>query len=51
MEQEPIVDVAARTGMSISAVQAWSSRLKRRIAGILAELSVDVAPPGPSARS
>lgn len=48
VEEEAIASVASRTGMSISAVQAWSSRLKRRIAAILDELSVDVAPEGAS---
>jgi DNA-directed RNA polymerase specialized sigma24 family protein len=43
--EEPIASVAERTGMSVAAVQAWSSRLKRRIASILAELSVDTALP------
>lgn len=32
VEEEPIASVCARTGMSTSAVQAWSSRLKRRLA-------------------
>jgi RNA polymerase sigma factor (sigma-70 family) len=43
-EQEPIPSVSARLGMSTSAVQAWSSRLKRRIAELMAELSVDLDP-------
>ncbi|WP_437678118.1 hypothetical protein [Sorangium sp. So ce131] len=32
LEEEPIASVCARTGMSTSAVQAWSSRLRRRLA-------------------
>lgn len=43
-EQESIASVSERLGMSTSAVQAWSSRLKRRIAELMAELSVDVDP-------
>ncbi|WP_187345873.1 RNA polymerase sigma factor [Sorangium cellulosum] len=31
IEEEPIAAVCARTGMSTAAVQAWSSRLKRRL--------------------
>ncbi|XXX78610.1 sigma factor [Sorangium sp. So ce134] len=36
IEEEPIASVCARTGMSTSAVQAWSSRLKRRFAELAA---------------
>ncbi|WP_437571840.1 RNA polymerase sigma factor [Sorangium sp. So ce542] len=36
IEEEPIAAVCARTGMSTAAVQAWSSRLKRRLAELAA---------------
>ena len=42
VHEEPIASVAARTGMSVAAVQAWSSRLKRRIAALAAELDAEV---------
>ncbi|MEP7126271.1 MAG: hypothetical protein ABJE95_35395 [Byssovorax sp.] len=50
-EQESIPSVSARLGMSTSAVQAWSSRLKRRVAELMAELSVDLEPAAIGARS
>ncbi|AUX39836.1 uncharacterized protein SOCE26_012310 [Sorangium cellulosum] len=37
LEEEPIASVCARTGMSTSAVQAWSSRLRRRLAELVTE--------------
>ncbi|MGK3990474.1 sigma-70 family RNA polymerase sigma factor [Sorangium sp. So ce136] len=36
VDEEPIASVCARTGMSASAVQAWSSRLRRRLAALVA---------------
>ncbi|WP_437636725.1 RNA polymerase sigma factor [Sorangium sp. So ce854] len=36
VDGEPIASVCARTGMSTSAVQAWSSRLRRRLAALVA---------------
>ncbi|KYF89927.1 hypothetical protein BE17_45505 [Sorangium cellulosum] len=36
VDEEPIASVCARTGMSTSAVQAWSSRLRRRLAALVA---------------
>ncbi|WP_437968942.1 hypothetical protein WMF04_06480 [Sorangium sp. So ce260] len=42
IKEEPIASVCARTGMSTSAVQAWSSRLRRR----LAELAAGAPRPG-----
>ncbi|KYF57262.1 hypothetical protein BE08_22265, partial [Sorangium cellulosum] len=36
VDREPIASVCARTGMSTSAVQAWSSRLRRRLAALVA---------------
>lgn len=38
VHEEPIPSVAEATGMSISAVQAWSSRLKRLVAGLAREV-------------
>ncbi|MEZ4311760.1 MAG: hypothetical protein R3F14_27330 [Polyangiaceae bacterium] len=39
IREEAISQVCERTGFSTSAVQAWSSRLKRKAAQILSELS------------
>ncbi|WP_437652884.1 RNA polymerase sigma factor [Sorangium sp. So ce1182] len=36
VDEEPIASVCARTGMSTSAVQAWSSRLRRRLTALVA---------------
>jgi RNA polymerase sigma-70 factor (ECF subfamily) len=40
LNDEAIADVAADTGMSVSAVQVWSSRLRRRIAVLSEEIVV-----------
>lgn len=37
IEEEPIASVATATGMSVAAVQAWSSRLKRLAVRVSAE--------------
>lgn len=39
LREEPIASVCSRTGLSTSAVQAWSSRLKRKAAQVLADLA------------
>lgn len=39
IQEEPIPSVCARTGLSVAAAHAWSSRLRRRAAEILGELS------------
>lgn len=41
LEEEPIASVAAAMGMSTSAVQAWSSRLKRLLVKLWAEVAKD----------
>ena len=38
VDEEPIASVCAATGMSTSAVQAWSSRLKRLVRGLAREV-------------
>lgn len=47
VNEEAIAQVASEMGMSVSAVQAWSSRLKRRAAALLDELSNEAAPARP----
>ncbi len=47
VNEEPIAQVAADLKMSVAAVQAWSSRLKRRAAALAEELLGD----GPAARA
>ena len=44
LEEEPIASVCSRTGMSTSAVQAWSSRLKRLLRRLAAEIAAEQAP-------
>lgn len=41
LDEEPIASVCAATGMSTSAVQAWSSRLKRLVQKLAAEIVAD----------
>jgi RNA polymerase sigma-70 factor (ECF subfamily) len=41
VEQEPRLHLRAHTGISTAAVQAWSSRLKRRIAELMGEFRAD----------
>lgn len=50
IEEEPIASICARTGMSACAVQAWSSRLKRRFAELAAG-GGEHARSGPGGRS
>ncbi|WP_437866298.1 RNA polymerase sigma factor [Sorangium sp. So ce363] len=50
IEEEPIASVCARTGMSACAVQAWSSRLRRRFAELAAG-GGEHARSGPGGRS
>ncbi|WP_437914926.1 hypothetical protein WME73_05025 [Sorangium sp. So ce302] len=50
IEEEPIASVCARTGMSACAVQAWSSRLRRRFAALAAG-GGEHARSGPGGRS
>lgn len=46
LDEEPIADVARDTGMTVAAVQAWSSRLKRRMAALWGEIAG--TPPRPA---
>jgi RNA polymerase sigma-70 factor (ECF subfamily) len=45
LDEDPIAAVCAATGMSTAAVQAWSSRLKRLVQAVAAEMAAERSAP------